>query len=37
VLEEQQNAVNERMQAIYQKAQSRLAELVCFPTPESRI
>ncbi|KAJ5258073.1 Bacterial surface antigen (D15) [Penicillium chrysogenum] len=28
VLEEQQQAVNERMQAIYQKAQNRLAELI---------
>jgi len=28
VLEEQQQAVNERMQAIYQKAQARLSELV---------
>ncbi|CRG91480.1 SAM50-like protein SPAC17C9,06 [Talaromyces islandicus] len=28
VLEEQQQAVNERMNAIYQKAQSRLAELI---------
>jgi outer membrane protein insertion porin family len=30
VLEEQQQAVNERMQAILQKAQSRLGELVWF-------
>jgi outer membrane protein insertion porin family len=29
VLEEQQQAVNERTQAILQKAQSRLSELVC--------
>jgi len=29
VLEEQQQAVNERMHAILQKAQSRLSELVC--------
>ena len=28
MLEEQQQAVNERMQAILQKAQSRLSELV---------
>jgi hypothetical protein len=35
VLEEQQQAVNERMQAIYQKAQNRLAELVWSLTPRS--
>jgi hypothetical protein len=35
VLEEQQQAVNERMQAIYQKAQNRLAELVWSTNPRS--
>lgn len=31
MLDEQQQAVNERIRAIYQKAQSRLGELVCYP------
>lgn len=30
VLEEQQQAVNERINAIYQKAQARLAEMVSY-------
>ena len=33
VLEEQQQAVNERIHAIYQKAQTRLGELVWFHFP----